>query len=255
MTRKDRKREKMKFVLAKDYDEMSRKAANVISAQMVMKADSVLGLATGSTPIGTYKCLVERYEKGDLDFSQITSVNLDEYRGIDRDNDQSYYYFMNDNLFNKVNIDKNNTYVPDGRIADSKEACDKYEEIVRATGGIDLQLLGLGHNGHIGFNEPAEVFSKGTHCVDLSQTTIEANSRFFASIEDVPTQAYTMGIQTIMSAKKILMVVSGADKADIVAKAFFGDITPMVPASILQLHQDVTIVGDEAAFSKITYLI
>lgn len=245
----------MKFVLAKDYDEMSRKAANVISAQMVMKADSVLGLATGSTPIGTYKCLVERYEKGDLDFSQITSVNLDEYRGIDRENDQSYYYFMNDNLFNKVNIDKNNTYVPDGRIADSKEACDKYEEIVRATGGIDLQLLGLGHNGHIGFNEPAEVFSKGTHCVDLSQTTIEANSRFFASIEDVPTQAYTMGIQTIMSAKKILMVVSGADKADIVAKAFFGDITPMVPASILQLHQDVTIVGDEAAFSKITYLI
>lgn len=245
----------MKFVLAKDYDEMSRKAANVISAQMVMKADSVLGLATGSTPIGTYKCLVERYEKGDLDFSQITSVNLDEYRGIDHDNDQSYYYFMNDNLFNKVNIDKNNTYVPDGRIADSKEACDKYEEIVRATGGIDLQLLGLGHNGHIGFNEPAEVFSKGTHCVDLSQTTIEANSRFFASIDDVPTQAYTMGIQTIMSAKKILMVVSGADKADIVAKAFFGDITPMVPASILQLHQDVTIVGDEAAFSKIAHLI
>ncbi len=245
----------IKFVCAKDYDEMSRKAANVISAQMVMKADSVLGLATGSTPIGTYKCLAERCAKGDLDFSQITSVNLDEYKGLTHDNDQSYYYFMNDNLFSKVNIDVNNTYVPDGTIEDAAEACKKYDEIVAATGGVDLQLLGLGHNGHIGFNEPADVFPKGTHCVTLAQSTIEANARFFASIEEVPTQAYTMGIQTIMNAKKILMVVSGADKADIVQKAFFGDVTPSVPASILQLHQDVTIVGDEAAFAKIKDLI
>lgn len=245
----------IKFVCAKDYDEMSRKAANVISAQMIMKPNSVLGLATGSTPIGTYACLAERYEKGDLDFSQITSVNLDEYKGLTHDNDQSYYYFMNDNLFSKVNIDLNNTYVPDGTIEDAAEACAKYDEIVRATGGVDLQLLGLGHNGHIGFNEPAEVFPKGTHCVTLAQSTIDANARFFASKEEVPTQAYTMGIQTIMNAKKILMVVSGADKADIVAKAFFGDVTPSVPASILQLHQDVTIVGDEAAFSKIADLI
>ncbi len=241
----------IKFICAKDYDEMSRKAANVISAQMIMKPDSVLGLATGSTPIGTYACLAERYEKGDLDFSRITSVNLDEYKGLTHENDQSYYYFMNDNLFSKVNIDLNNTYVPDGTIEDASEACQKYDEIVAATGGVDLQLLGLGHNGHIGFNEPADVFPKGTHCVTLAQSTIEANARFFASIDEVPTQAYTMGIQTIMSAKKILMVVSGADKADIVEKAFLGDVTPQVPASILQLHQDVTIVGDEAAFSKI----
>lgn len=245
----------MKFVCAKDYDEMSRKAANVISAQMITKADSVLGLATGSTPIGTYKYLAERCAAGDLDFSRITSVNLDEYKGLTHDNDQSYYYFMNEHLFSKVNIDLKNTYVPDGTIEDAEEACKKYDEIVAATGGVDLQLLGLGHNGHIGFNEPAEVFPKGTHCVTLSRTTIEANARFFASIDEVPTQAYTMGIQTIMNAKKILLVVSGEDKADIVAKAFFGDVTPQVPASILQLHADVTIVGDEAAFSKIKDLI
>ncbi len=245
----------IKFVCAKDYDEMSRKAANVISAQMITKANSVLGLATGSTPIGTYKCLAERYAMGDLDFSQITSVNLDEYRGLTHDNDQSYYYFMNENLFSKVNIDKNNTYVPDGTIADADEACKKYDEIVAATGGVDLQLLGLGHNGHIGFNEPAEVFPKGTNCVNLTKSTIDANARFFASIDDVPTQAYTMGIQTIMMAKKILMVVNGEGKAEIVKKAFFGDVTPSVPASILQLHQDVTVVGDEAAFSLIKDLI
>ena len=245
----------MKFMLTKDYDDMSRKAANVITAQIVMKEDSVLGLATGSTPIGTYKCLAERYDKGDLDFSKITSVNLDEYRGLTHDNDQSYYYFMHHNLFSKVNIDLNNTYVPDGTIADAKEACDKYEEIIASTGGVDLQLLGLGHNGHIGFNEPADVFPKLTHCVDLTESTIQANARFFASKEEVPTQAYTMGIQTIMNAKKILVVVSGADKAEIVKKAFFGDVTPQVPASILQLHPDVTIVGDEAAFAEIKKFI
>ena len=241
----------IKFVLTKDYDDMSRKAANVISAQMTMKPNSVLGLATGSTPIGTYKCLAERCAQGDLDFSQITSVNLDEYRGLTHDNDQSYYYFMHENLFSKVNIDLNNTYVPDGMIADADEACSKYEAIIEATGGVDLQLLGLGHNGHIGFNEPDEVFPKLTHCVDLTESTIEANSRFFASKEEVPTQAYTMGIQTIMNAKKILVVVSGADKAPIVKKAFLGEVTPNVPASILQLHPDVTIVGDEAAFAEI----
>ena len=239
------------FVCARDYDEMSRKAANIISAQMIVKPDSVLGLATGSTPIGTYAYLVKRYEKGDLDFSQITSVNLDEYKGLTHDNDQSYYYFMNQHLFSKVNIDLNHTYVPDGTIDDSSEACQKYDEIIKSTGGVDLQLLGLGHNGHIGFNEPAEVFPKGTHCVTLAKSTIEANARFFVSIDEVPTQAYTMGIQTIMNARRILMVVSGEDKADIVKKAFLGEVTPLVPASILQLHQDVTIVGDEAAFSKI----
>lgn len=246
----------MKFVHARDYEDMSRKAANIISAQIIVKPNSVLGLATGSSPIGAYKCLVHWCEKGDLDFSEVTSVNLDEYRGLDHDNEQSYYYFMNENLFSKVNIDKSRTYIPDGTIEDADVACKTYDEIVRNTGGVDLQLLGLGHNGHIGFNEPDETkFAKGTHCVDLSETTIKANARFFNSIEEVPTQAYTMGIQTIMNAKKILIIVSGKDKAEIVKKAFFGDVTPLVPASILQLHQDVTVVGDDDAFSLIADLI
>lgn len=242
----------MKFIKAKDYQEMSRKAANIIGAQVIMKPDCVLGLATGSSPVGTYEYLVEGYQKGDLDFSLVTSVNLDEYRGLDRENDQSYYYFMRKHLFSHVNIDPEHTFVPDGTIEDAQAACSSYDEIIRKTGGVDLQLLGLGHNGHIGFNEPDEAFAKGTHCVDLSDTTIEANSRFFASKEEVPTQAYTMGIQTIMNARKVLLVVSGQDKAEIVEKAFFGEVTPNVPASILQFHPDVTVVGDEAAFSKIS---
>ncbi len=241
----------MRFVKTKDYNDMSRKAANVISAQMIEKPDCVLGLATGSTPIGLYKCLVERYESGDLDFSKVSSVNLDEYRGLPHENDQSYYYFMNDNLFSHVNIDVTKTHVPDGTIADADEACNAYEEIIASVGGVDIQLLGMGHNGHIGFNEPADTFAKKTNCVQLAESTINANARFFASKEDVPTQAYTMGIGTIMAAKKILVVVSGADKADIVEKAFFGPVTPQVPASILQFHPDVTVVGDEAAFAKI----
>ena len=162
---------------------------------------------------------------------------------------------MNKNLFSKINIDPANTNVPDGTIEDPEEACAKYEAIIAATGGIDLQLLGIGHNGHIGFNEPAEVFPKLTNCVDLTESTINANARFFASIEDVPTQAYTMGIQTIMNAKKILLVANGAGKAEILKKSFFGDITPQVPASVLQLHPDVTVVGDEEAFALIKDLI
>ncbi len=241
----------MRIIKAKDYQDMSRKAANIISAQVISKPDCVLGLATGSTPIGAYKQLVEWYEKGDLDFSQVTSVNLDEYKGLTRDNDQSYYYFMNDNLFSHVNINKENTHLPDGTEADSDKACADYNEVIKAVGGIDLQLLGLGHNGHIGFNEPADSFPLYTHCVDLTESTIKANQRFFASYNDVPKQAYTMGIGTIMSAKKVLVVVSGEDKAEIVKKAFFGPVTPQVPASILQLHPDVTVVADEAALSRI----
>lgn len=236
---------------AKDYKDMSRKAANIISAQVIMKPNCVLGLATGSTPIGTYEQLVEWYKKGDLDFSNVTSVNLDEYKGLTKDNDQSYYYFMNEHLFSKVNIDKKRTFLPDGTEADSQKACEDYNKIIQSVGGIDLQLLGLGHNGHIGFNEPADAFAKETHCVQLTQKTIEANKRFFASIEDVPKEAYTMGIRTIMQAKKILIVVSGEDKAEIVKKAFLGEVTPEVPASILQMHNDVILVADEAALSKL----
>ncbi len=241
----------MKIYKAKDYKDMSRKAANIISAQVIMKPNCVLGLATGSTPIGTYDQLVEWYSKGDLDFSEVTTVNLDEYKGLPRTNDQSYYYFMHQHLFDRVNIDPDRTNVPNGMEPDAEKECGRYEELIRSLGGVDLQLLGLGHNGHIGFNEPGEAFEKETHCVDLTESTIEANKRFFASADDVPKQAYTMGIKTIMQAKKILIVVNGENKADIVERAFFGPVTPEVPASILQLHNDVTLVGDEAALAKI----
>ncbi len=241
----------MKIYKAKDYKDMSRKAANIISAQVIMKPNCVLGLATGSTPIGTYDQLVEWYNKGDLDFSEVMTVNLDEYKGLPRTNDQSYYYFMHQHLFDRVNIDPDRTNVPNGMEPDAEKECGRYEELIRSLGGVDLQLLGLGHNGHIGFNEPGEAFEKETHCVDLTESTIEANKRFFASADDVPKQAYTMGIKTIMQAKKILIVVNGENKADIVERAFFGPVTPEVPASILQLHNDVTLVGDEAALAKI----
>ena len=241
----------MQIYKATDYKDMSRKAANIISAQVIMKPNCVLGLATGSTPIGTYQQLIEWYKKGDLDFSDVTTVNLDEYKGLPRTNDQSYYYFMHQNLFDQVNINPENTHLPNGMEPNSEKECARYESLIHSLGGVDLQLLGLGHNGHIGFNEPGEAFEKETHCVDLQERTIEANKRFFASADDVPKQAYTMGIKTIMQAKKILVIVSGEDKADIVAKAFFGPVTPAVPSSILQMHNDVTLVGDEAALSKI----
>ncbi len=230
---------------------MSRKAANIISAQVIMKPDCVLGLATGSTPIGLYQQLVAWYEKGDLDFSEVRTVNLDEYKGLSRENDQSYYYFMHHNLFDHVNLPAENSHLPNGMEPDSDKECRRYSELIRSMGGVDLQLLGIGHNGHIGFNEPGDAFDNDVHCVDLTQSTNEANKRFFASADDVPKQAYTMGIKTIMQAKKILIVASGEDKAAIVRDAFFGPITPKVPASVLQLHNDVTLVADEAALSKI----
>ncbi len=237
----------MRVIIAKDYEEMSRKSANMIAAQITLKPQSVLGLATGSTPLGTYKELIARCAAGDISFAEITSVNLDEYRGLPRENDQSYYYFMHKNLFSQVDINPANTYIPDGTEADSSVACKQYDEIIRSVGGVDLQLLGLGHNGHIGFNEPAAAFTKGTNCVDLTESTIKANARFFASENEVPTQAYTMGIGTIMSARRVLLIANGEAKAEIVKKAFFGAITPEVPASILQLHPDFTLVIDEAA--------
>lgn len=241
----------MKIIKTKDYEQMSRVAANILSAQIIMKPKCVLGLATGSTPIGTYDQLIKWYKKGDLDFSEVTTINLDEYKGLAPDNDQSYRYFMNTHLFDYVNIDKNKTYVPNGLETDSQKACDDYNQIIRTYGGIDLQLLGLGNNGHIGFNEPGGAFEKETHCVALTQSTIDANARFFSSLDEVPKEAYTMGIKTIMQAKKIVVIVSGAGKADIVKTAFFGPITPEVPASVLQLHNDVTVVGDEEALSAI----
>lgn len=239
----------MKIYRTANYEEMSRKAANIIAAQVILKPDCVLGLATGSTPIGTYKHLIEKYEAGELDFSETVSVNLDEYKGLPKENDQSYDYFMHHNLFNHINMKA--SYLPDGTKEDGDEECRRYETLIQEQGGVDLQLLGLGHNGHIGFNEPSEIFEKETHCVDLQERTIEANKRFFASADEVPRQAYTMGIKTIMQARKILLVVSGEDKAETVKEAFFGPVTPKVPASILQLHPDVVLVADEAALSKI----
>ena len=240
----------MRVYQVKDYDAMSRKAANVISAQVIMKPDCVLGLATGSSPIGTYKQLIQWYSQGDLDFSEVKSVNLDEYKGLPRDNDQSYYYFMYNTLFKHININLDNTNVPNGMEPDSEKECLRYENVIAGLGGVDLQLLGLGRNGHIGFNEPDDTFGTITHCVNLTESTIDANKRFFASADDVPKQAYTMGIGTIMKAKKILLIVSGEDKADALAKAVHGPVTPSLPASILQLHNDVVVVADEAACSK-----
>lgn len=239
----------MRIICAKDYKEMSEIAADVIGAQVLLKPDAVLGLATGSTPIGTYEELVRRYEAGRLDFSKIKTVNLDEYRGLTKDNDQSYYYFMHSHLFDHISINKNNTKVPDGMEPDAIKAGQDYENIIKNYGGIDLQLLGLGNNGHIGFNEPCDEFIDKTHVVDLTESTIEANKRFFASADDVPKQAYTMGIGSIMRAKRVLMIVSGKGKADIVKEAFFGPITPKVPASILQLHNDFILIGDAEALS------
>lgn len=241
----------MRIISTKDYDQMSRAAANLIFAQVTMKPDCVLGLATGSTPIGTYKELIRQYENGDIDFSQTTSINLDEYKGLSPDNDQSYRYFMNVNLFDHINIAKENTYVPDGLEADADTACSKYNEIIHNAGGIDLQLLGIGHNGHIGFNEPSDHFEKETHCVSLAKSTIDANARFFASEADVPTQAYTTGIMTIMQAEKVVIIASGKDKAPIIKEAFFGPVTPQVPASILQLHKDAIVIADEAALAAV----
>ena len=241
----------MNFITVKSYDELSVKAANIIASQIIMKPNCVLGLATGSSPVGTYKELIKKNKDGVIDFSKVTSVNLDEYVGLDGSNDQSYRYFMNDNLFNHVNIDINKTYVPNGCASDLKAEGEAYDKLIKDLGGIDLQLLGIGLDGHIGFNEPADEFEKKTHVTDLKESTIEANKRFFASIDDVPRQALSMGIGTIMAAKKILVVVSGKDKAEIVKKAFQGPVTPQVPASILQMHKDVVLVADEAALSLV----
>ena len=241
----------MRIYCEKDYSAMSRRAASIIAAQVVSKPGCVLGLATGSTPVGAYRQLIKWYEQGDLSFAEVRSVNLDEYCGLAPDHDQSYRYFMQDNLFSHVDIAAENTNVPSGLAADPAEECLRYERKVAELGYADLQLLGLGRNGHIGFNEPCDHFPVATHLVDLTESTIEANARFFASADDVPRQALTMGIGTIMKARKILVVANGADKADAVWKAFAGPITPEVPASILQLHPDVTLVADESALAKL----
>ena len=239
----------MRLIRAKDYTDASRKAAEIIAAQVALKPDCVLGLATGSTPIGTYQELIAKCRTGAIDFSQVKTVNLDEYVGLSKDHDQSYAYFMRHNLFDDINIDQRNCHIPDGLTADPDAECANYDKLIASLGGTDLQLLGMGPNGHIGFNEPDEVFYPWTHCVQLTDSTIDANARFFETREDVPKRAYTMGMWGIMQAKRVLMIATGSNKAEAVKKAFSGAIFPQLPASILQLHQDFILVADEASLS------
>lgn len=242
----------MRIYREENYEAMSRRAAGIIAAELIRRPNCVLGLATGSTPIGAYQVLVEKNRTGEISFREATTVNLDEYRGLAPTHDQSYRYFMQKNLFDHVDIRPESTHVPDGLAADAEAECAAYDELIAALGGIDLQLLGLGRNGHIGFNEPDDVFIRPTHVVELTDSTIEANARFFDSPDDVPRQAITMGIGSIMSAGRILMVAGGEDKARAVYDAFCGPVSPRCPASILQLHPDVTLVADKAALSLLT---
>lgn len=240
----------MRIIRAKNYEELSRQAANLIVAQVQLKPNAVLGLATGGSPVGAYEVIQKRYEQGDVDFSEVTTINLDEYRGISRAHEQSYWHFMHEHLFDHVNVPEDHIFVPDGENLNGEEVCRAYEKVIRQAGGIDLQLLGIGLDGHIGFNEPADHFEMDTHLVDLTESTIEANKRFFANREEVPRQAYTMGIRSIFQAKKIVLIANGAGKADILRQAFTGPVTPQIPASILQLHSDVTLIADEEALKE-----
>ena len=241
----------MKVILVEDYQTMSKKAANIVESQIILKPHSVLGLATGETVLGMYKEIVKSFGSGDLDFSNIKTFNLDEYYGIDKKNKRSYYYYMEENLFKHININNANIHIPDGMTSDIEKECRIYEEKIERCGGIDLQILGIGRNGHIGFNEPGCKFEALTHLVHLDKTTIKDNSRFFNAISEVPTKAISMGIKTIMNAKKVILLASGQEKAEALYKALRGNITPKVPASILQLHSDVTVIVDRDGASRL----
>lgn len=240
----------MKVIIAKDYDDMSKKAYEVMKSVVTAKDDAILGLATGSSPIGLYKCMIEDYEKGNVSYKKVHSVNLDEYIGQGVGDEQSYVEFMRNNLFNHIDIDIKNTDLPSGKAADMQKECDRYNKKLDGL-SQDIQVLGIGSNGHIGFNEPNTPFGSETHVVNLTANTIKDNARFFKSIDEVPTQAISMGIKNVMHAKKILLVASGANKADAIKATVEGPVTEKVPASVLQLHPDCYIVVDEAAASKL----
>lgn len=241
----------MKVIVTKNYEEMSRVAAEMFAEVLQKKPDGVLGLATGDTPIGMYQNLIAMYREGTLDFSRASSVNLDEYYPITPDNDQSYRYFMNHQLFDHVNMDKERTYVPDGTVEDADAFCREYEAKIDALGGVDIQVLGIGRNGHIGFNEPDEELIPFTHLTELTASTIEANARFFASEDDVPKHALTMGVQSVFKARRILLLASGENKAEAVRGMLNGNLSTHLPASLLRLHPDVTLICDEAAYSLV----
>lgn len=237
----------MRIVIAKDYEDMSARAARIVAGQIYLKPNSVLGMATGSTPFLMYKELIRVHRQVGLDFSEIVTFNLDEYLGLPKEDEQSYHYYMFQHFFNQINIKPENIYIPNGMMQDVEQECKQYDKDIQEKGGLDLQVLGIGNNGHIGFNEPDIKFEATTHKVELDDETINANARFFATIEEVPRFAISMGIKTIMHAKKILLLASGENKAEVIYRALFEGITPEIPASILQLHQDVTVIVEENA--------
>ena len=238
----------MKVIICENYEEASLKTADLFTEQIKEKPNSVLGFATGSTPVGAYQILCERCQKGELDFSRVTTFNLDEYYPISPEHDQSYRYFMQKNLFDHVNVLPEKTFVPRGDVSDVEKECARYDCMIRDAGGIDLQILGIGHNGHIAFNEPDEELIAGTHKTALTQRTIEANARFFASEKDVPRYAVTMGVGIIMEAKKIVIVICGKDKHEALSALLSGKITTKSPATMLNMHRDVTVICDKAAY-------
>lgn len=242
----------MKVIVTKNYEELSRLAAGHVADLLKSKPDAVLGLPTGSTPLGMYKELIAMNQKGELSFKGVTTFNLDEYEGLDRNDSNSYYRFMLDNFFSHIDIDGSKTNIPDAMSSDIPKECLKYEKKIEKAGGIDLMILGIGNNGHIGFNEPASYFAGITHRVKLHEETIQANSRFFSDIDSVPTYAITMGIKSIMHCRSIMLLASGKAKAEAIKKTLEGPITPDVPASVLQLHRDLTIIIDEKAASLLS---
>lgn len=237
----------MRIIVTESYEEMSTAAARIVAGQLYLKPNSVLGLATGSTPLLMYQKLVQVHEQIGLDFSEAISFNLDEYLGLEPENPQSYHYFMHENFFDKINIKPENIFIPNGKPDNLDKECKHYDELIESKGGIDLQILGVGQNAHIGFNEPDIKFEATTHKVKLDEETIEANARFFPDRKDVPRYAISMGIKTIMLAKKVILLANGKNKAEAIYKAIYGGVRPDAPASILQLHQDVLIIVDKEA--------
>ena len=241
----------MRILVTKSYEEMSMEATKIVAGQMYLKPESVLGLATGSTPLQMYKQLIAVHETVGLDFSRARSFNLDEYIGLDPENPQSYHYFMQQNFFSRINIKPENIYIPNGMAEDIEAEGKRYDGLIDQMGGIDLQVLGIGQNAHIGFNEPDVKFEATTHKVKLDEETIQANARFFADAEEVPRYAISMGIKTIMLARKVILLANGRNKAEAVCKAVCGSVSPAAPASILQLHRDVTVIVDQEAAAKL----